>query len=402
MISKSWQAAAVLGVLALGLTACGKDAAPSAGDSLTGEPLKVVQLVAFPNDPSTGKAGVDAAVEAINKAGGVGGRPIEIEYCEGPDVNKTQQCARDAVADKSVLAAVNNLDAFGGFSPIASEGGLPGVGILPINDADFVCKNCFFVTPGSLSAAGSAGLLHDVLGSKHIAGAYIDVPSAQGRNRLVKEGVLAPRGLDFAASVPVPPTATDVGPIIAALPGDVDGLYISSTRDQTAKIILQARKSGAKYPIAVPALTISAAALNELVGKQGTDIYVASPFNTDSDGYESYQKEMDAIGKAGSPEDHAIALNGWVAVHLFADAVEKAGADNVTRESLTAALKATSDYDTGGLTPPLDWTKPQTAMGGSLSAVTNLSLMAYKFNADTGKLDPVGDQTFLDIFGAGS
>ena len=53
-------------------------------------------------------------------------------------------------------------------------------------------------------------------------------------------------------------------------------------------------------------------------------------------------------------------------------------------------------------TPPLDWTKTQSALGGSLPAVTSPYMVAYKYNVATGKLDRVGTQTFIAMFGDGS
>ncbi len=82
-----------------------------AGEPATGEPVRAMVLLdesdAMGLTYTSNRAAMDAMAEEINATGGLGdsGRPVELVYCVTQfDPNLAQQCARDAVADDSVLA----------------------------------------------------------------------------------------------------------------------------------------------------------------------------------------------------------------------------------------------------------------------------------------------------------
>src|SRR4051794_10278770 len=90
-------------VLACGATACSV-VAGSATAQRTPVKLMVIAPVATPiqNVPDA-EAGAQAAAAAINKAGGINGRAIQIEFCNTRSaVNAATQCARQAVSDQVV------------------------------------------------------------------------------------------------------------------------------------------------------------------------------------------------------------------------------------------------------------------------------------------------------------
>ena len=86
--------------------------------------------------PHTGQAfnqpehleGLKAAVAAVNAAGGINGRPLQLEFCDGKfDPNAEINCARQLVS-KKVVAAIDpffTADASGTAFKILQDAGIP-------------------------------------------------------------------------------------------------------------------------------------------------------------------------------------------------------------------------------------------------------------------------------------
>jgi len=369
----------------------------AASSGATGKPIEIMQVQGFTSaDPASGESGVRAAIKSINDSGGIGGRPIQLVTCFGSDVNATQACARKAVADPNIVAAVTNTAYFGGFDEIATQNGLPVLGDIAVTAADFSCTVCFIPGPGVLVTAGAAAILYDIAKSRNLALAYIDIPAGQGIGPLIEGAVLSKRGAKFAAKVAVPPTAADVAPAIASLPSDTGGLVLAASQNLSAKLVTQARKSGATYPIVSNTPTAGLASINKLIGKAGTNLYVASDFNLSGPGYEAYQAGMKSIGKQGQLEDNAQAIYGWLGVQFLKELGTKLGA-TLSRSTLLAAATAMTAFDTGGLTPPLDFAMKQTALGGTLPRIVNTSIVAYKYNPDSESFDSLNGGNFIDV-----
>jgi hypothetical protein len=190
---------------------------------------------------------------------------------------------------------------------------------------------------------------------------------------------------------------TDASTIVAALPSDAGGFIPGVPQNVAAQLILSIRKSGSTYPISVPASTLSAPQIASLIGAQATNIYVAAPFKYSGAGYAHFQNDMAAVGKKGSLEDNSEALRGWLSIQLFKSAVQKVGAANVSRTSIIQAISTMSTWSTGGLTPEIDFTSKQTALGGTVPNIINPTVVAYKYNIQTKQLDEVGN-SFINIF----
>jgi hypothetical protein len=318
-------------------------------------------------------------------------------YCDASSANLDQQCARNAVQNPSIVAAVNVGDFYGQYAGIATSGNMPIIGDQFYTTADDACKTCFGFQPGALLVGGAAAVLADVLKVKNVVVGYIDVPAGQALPSMINAGVLAPRNLKLAGSVPIPATLTDASTIVASLPSGTGGFVPGTPQNVAAQLIIAIRKSGATYPIAVSATTLAASQIASLVGSQATNIYVVSPFKQSGPGYTAYQNDMSAIGKKGSLEDNSIALNGWLSIQLLKAAAQKGGAENVSRQSLIQTVSTMTNWSTGGLTPDIDFTVKQTALGGSIPNVIDPNVVAYKYNVQTKQLDQVGND-FVNLF----
>jgi branched-chain amino acid transport system substrate-binding protein len=402
-------AVALVGASAVTLAACSSSKSPASGGSGSSaagsnaklSPFVVTEPQAVANSASqSGSAGIDAAVAAINKSGGLGGHPIKVNYCNASTANLAQQCARSAVSNTTVLAAVSVGDFFGAYNPIAAAGNLPSVGSNPFTAADFNCKVCFSFQAGALITGGAAALPPDVLKVNKVVIGFNDIPAGQGLPPLINSGVLGPRGLKLQASLPVPDPLPDASTIVAALPSGTGSFIPATNQGPAAQLILAIRKSGANYPISVPTPTLDAPQIASLIGAQATNIYAVSPYNLSSAGYTEYQNEMAAIGKKGGDSDNGQAIQGWLSIQLFKAAVEKVGADKVTRAAVIQAISSMTSWNTNGLTPDINFTVKQTALGGTVPNIVNATYFPYKYNVATKKLDAIGGGKFYPIFSA--
>ena len=123
-----------------GTSACGGGATASTYN-LKGKPIKIMSIGTFASNPifSTpeNKTAVEAGVAAINKAGGIKGRPIEVEFCDdGFTPTGVTACATKAVANK-VVAVVGSLSSFPGFLPILEKGGVAYLGSSGMSIGEF-------------------------------------------------------------------------------------------------------------------------------------------------------------------------------------------------------------------------------------------------------------------------
>src|SRR5262249_19744577 len=124
----------------------------STGTKANGTPINVLVIATLKTPagaiPET-IAGAKAAAMAINNAGGVGGRPINIIPCDDQESpTGATTCARRAVAMK--VTAVQMTSNFGAqVFPILSAASIPVVGTQPFSAEDNINPDSWPLTPSS-------------------------------------------------------------------------------------------------------------------------------------------------------------------------------------------------------------------------------------------------------------
>lgn len=380
---------ALVAVCTIAAAACSSSGTPSSTASTGGSistggarPIEVIQAQSVPGDPDMGQAGAEAAISYINSHGGIGGRPIKAIYCDGHTLQKEQACGREAEGNPDIVASISNSDFFGGFNPAA-----PGVPVLACNlytAADYSAPNCFATVTGSFIVPASATFGSAALGLHHMVLVTFNSPVGDTAVGEIKD-VLAPRNEKLLSTVFISPTETDLSPVIAGLPANTDGVISALTSAQAAQLIIDARQAGKNFPIITTTAAFSAAQMKQLVGSQATNVYAVSYYKMQGPAYSQYESQMAATGQAGTVNDNTIALSSWVGIQILKALALQIGPNKLTRAALMSAMKTTSSYNTGGLTPPLDWTKPSNSLGGAVPNLINPAEVAYKYDPDTGK-----------------
>ncbi len=340
-------------------TTAGTTAGPA-----TGEPIRAMVILDESDQMgltyTTKRAAMDATVEDINANGGLGGsgRPVELEYCVTQfDPNLAQQCARDAADDESIVALVGNITNFSDqVNPILEEASMASVGTEPYSPGDGTSPNAFPIIAGYLSSvAGMGTVLADVAGATQISVMYVDTPSAQASVDTITRA-LEPRGLELVNAIPVPIGKADVSSETAAALEGSDGLALLTDPATANNVITAMTQQGNVVPVGGAGGQFSAEALAGL-GASGDGLLLANWFASDDvdvPGVADFLRVMETYDTIDHSDD--LAKSGYTAMLLLDEAVR--GLDTIDRASILANLSEMNAFDTGGLTPVIDFTTP--------------------------------------------
>jgi ABC-type branched-subunit amino acid transport system substrate-binding protein len=310
----------------------------------TGAPINLIVIgtegspaTSFPEAFSAAKA----AAAAVNAAGGLQGRPLNVITCnDNNDVNTAIQCARTAVADH-VIADVGDVSTFNeSYMSILQAAGIPSLGNDGVSAAEVTDSNSYPLQAPSavlIDAVISNMIKH---GDTKVAVAYLDVPTlAPLFTSLQKEIPLL--GGTLSASIPIDPTAVDYAPYAAKVKASGSNAIFPAM--STAKLVtfiqaLSAISSDAAVGAATENFTeqnaqqLGAAAASRvlMVGSNFPQNYNANP------GIAEFNKEMNAYGMKDDRDD--LALASYVSVHLVANLLQKA--PTISAAALVTALHA--------------------------------------------------------------
>jgi len=146
-------AASALALLAVGvvMAGCGdsEDEAGSSSSSSGKKPVVVGSIVTqtgtFASSNSGGALGIKAWADAVNKQGGINGRPVKLivkDDQNNPSVGLST--IKEFAANKDMVAVVGSVSAVeDAWAPVASAAGLPVVGDFPYQAISFSTKHVF-------------------------------------------------------------------------------------------------------------------------------------------------------------------------------------------------------------------------------------------------------------------
>jgi branched-chain amino acid transport system substrate-binding protein len=347
-----------IGVLAVAVGAVGLIGIGTASASTTGAVAKGSPVVVNINFGRTGSitfpqvdAAIHAAAKAINKSGGINGRPLTISICDGKtptDPTPSIACTKAAVANNAVVAEVGDYTSFGDqITPILNDGGVTNIGPVPLSSAQLSLPNSY---PLMGSEGGGLGVLMADHGAKTIGEAYVDIPAGAGSiafaNIFLGKGR---NGQKVDATVPISLTATDVTPQVATLK-DMDGVALSLAPTQVAQYITAWKQAGYKQILGAPALAMLPTELKTL-GSTANGVYIVSglPIITSNNpGVKMFKAEMKAYDSKASLD--TTSLNAWMSVWAFAKVARTIQGD-VTRKSVAQAWASLGAFDLFGMLP---------------------------------------------------
>jgi ABC-type branched-subunit amino acid transport system substrate-binding protein len=358
----------------------GGTASPSAIPQLAGPAIKVGMIADLSQSSAIGNAqperhsAAQAAVDAINIAGGINGKRLELVVCdEKGDPNKAAACARELVS-KGIVASVSDASLFGDrLNPPYLDAGVPRIGALPLGPAEYTAPNNYPLSGGAVTMIGGDILWGKRLQLKTAALMGVESPQSSALPPLMTP-VFERTGIAYKKNIEVPVNASDLSTYVTKIKqSGVDFVVAGLNPALAEQFLVTSKQLGAKYKMMFPGGTISQETIDK-VGSAAEGIYIASPYPTvTSSGFrtvDQFNREMDdrqARGDANAtPAKREPLLETWLAVHAFA-AVADTVPGTITRASLTKALQGAKNVNIG------DATAPWTPSGGTgpLPRITN-------------------------------
>jgi len=370
-------------------------AAPAKGDPIN---LMVIATVGKPGgDYPEDFSAASAAAAAINAAGGVNGRPLNVLTCNDQlDPNIASDCARQAVS-KNVVAVVGNLSTFSDqWAPIIQAAHIPSVGNLGVAQSEATGANSFPIAGGtSIVSLGTIKALVGA-GKTKIAVTYPDIPViAPLIDALTKH--VSDAGGTLVAKIPIPIGAVDMAPYAAQMKssGADGGLIIAATGSEIQQItaLYQSGVIPGQITLAVSTLSLSPKNVADLGPAVEGTLMVGSflpSSNTTDPGIIQFNKEMDAAGMKDNRGD--IALQSWASVHIIANVLKTA--KTIDGQGLQDAMTAAGPITFPGVAP-FDWSKPNPAFAPRRIFSTEVTFSKVA----GGKI--VNDGKFVDVTAAG-
>jgi ABC-type branched-subunit amino acid transport system substrate-binding protein len=377
---------ALLGALALVISLVPATAS-SAGGSKQGDPVKVMTIGEFKvaaagsSNPEVSGA-VQARAKAINRRGGLKDasgvkHKLEVIVCNTDnDPNKAAACARQA-QDEGVAAVVGSFTAIGGsVYPILEQAGIPSVGPTASDPTTFTNPVSFTLQSGIPGIFFEMPALLGNQGAKKISFVYPDLPAAAQVVPLVDLAATA-AGVEVVNKVVVPLDAADLAPQVAAATANgAEGIMAVVIGDQTGRFVQGLSQAGYDGLFATASAFLTPQILSQLKQQlDGAYIVLNYPPSTarSVQGIRLFNRDMTAFDRKLGKTDSAV--NAWLATWVFE---QVATGTDLTAGAVLAKLNQTTDLETMGLTPTIDFTKPVQVQAFPLPRIFNPTVVNAK------------------------
>lgn len=333
-------------------------AAANPGGATSGPPIHIMEISGTEGPVAEGafaRPGIEAAVKAINAAGGIRGRPVDLELCDDQSMlSQAAACADEAASDKSIIATVsNNTQMTPAIDPVLAQAKLAAVASIPYTPSDFTCPVVFPSEGGGLAITAGENEFPARMGLKKIAFMVFDTSGGAAATTFVNSELQALYHLKVD-SVLVPATTTDItSSVAAAIAKHPDAVSLAIPQNLSIAATNQLRAQGYTGMIIGPAEAMSPAALKHI--SDPGKLYLTGSYAYSSPAYQTFQQEMRRYEPAAEVNDYA--LSAWVGMQEFADVMSKSS-QPLTRAGVLAAFSSESHFTMRGLIPALDYTRP--------------------------------------------
>lgn len=381
-------------VASTALAACGSDGASSQDG-----PIKVMTITAINSQSGAwpnARTAAEASVKAINNDGGVGGRELELVFCDSQGTpTGLAKCGQEAVQEQVVAVVGGFLTSSSALISVLEEAGIAWLGSPGTDNAEYTSKNVFEMG-GQLAWQSGAAYLAAKSGCKSIAAFPPDVPGADLAVQMVENGFVAGGGSDDAVTVDkYPPGTADMTP------------YVARGADADCVVPFMGQ---AVLPGFLASLN-SIGSTQRLVSHQGTLIpATAAQFPQYAEGavmggnfddwqtsaaWAPFREALSAVDAPDMDYGGSYAQLTWAAYMAFKQIAEPIADDIDSAAFLDATSKATS-VDADGLMEPLDFTKTWDGLDGEFPRSFNRNAVLFIWKDGKPVREDVG---FTDMSG---
>lgn len=297
------------------------------------------------------KAGIEAAFQAANAAGGVHGRPLKLVTAD--DQGKKDNVlanTKKLVEDEKVTALIGYTSGAGVETSLAYIESQsvpmlsPVTGNMGIRAAFH--RNLFHTRAGYDDEMKKVIGHLATTGLSRFAIAYLD--DVGPANAQAMHGALDLAKLKAVAAVPMNRNATDFGPQVEALlQSKPDAVVFISNGPPIVKVVQGMRARG--YTGQFATSSFSGLKVIDDLKAQGTGLIMSqvlpSPIKTHLKVVKEYQTDLAAFAPGAKP--NYTSLEGYIAGRVLVEALRRAG-PNASPTRLVAALEDMSRYELGG------------------------------------------------------
>ncbi len=308
-------------------------------------PIKIMQIGTFQSSGLSlidAENGVKAHVDAINKAGGIDGHKIDVQFCNDGFVASTAAaCARTAVQNHDVAIVGGASAESPSIIPYLKAHGIPWLAGTGSGGPIEATSNISYpLTGGTQSDEVGMGRILTDLGDKQVAVIIADAAAAYPAYTAVAQGVTLGGGT-VTARVLAPIGAPDFSSVASsAIASNPDGIAIASVPGDAPRIALALRQAGFTGPISTLAGIMSESSIQSL-GTSAANIYLLNDFIptnfTQVPAVRLYISQMKAAGFTSANIDSE-SIGGWTAVGFFQAIVEELGTTPVTSKAIIHLL----------------------------------------------------------------
>jgi branched-chain amino acid transport system substrate-binding protein len=283
-----------------------------------------------------------AAADFLNEHGGLGGRPIKMEFCKANGSPETSQACAQELAGKGVEIVMLGLDLFPGYDTFTASN-IPVTGVLPILPGDYTANALFLGGGNTTTTAAMAGFALENFDAKTAGIVSADNAGANGTEADLKKALDA-AGITYV-SIKGGDNETDAGfqGLMAQATADDPDVLFSLYADAGCVGTMRGRVSlGIETPVITTAICSSAEVIDQ-VGDDAVGWYFIGA-QTEREGTPEaadLDAILEALGYTNSTELGlgALGVTGLLTLASVANSMADGGAD-VTGASLYETLGA--------------------------------------------------------------
>lgn len=310
-------------VVAIGLAGCGSG--DDAKTSSSTEPIQLFQIAPLESQVYSATEiapSAQAAVQRINEAGGVNGRPLKLTSCNDEyDPNEALRCAKKATQEGAV-AVVGSLTAYADqTSAVLESRGIPLIAPHPLSLSDFRNKLTYLIDPGIGQYAASAQILAEHAGVRKIAILSPDNPSAALTTEFFEKGAAA-AGVEVVDNVTIAQGTVDLVPLLQKVyASGAEGIVDPLAPNDNIKVWSALDSAGLvdKLPLVVTGGSTPDAIIQQAPEGSTRNSYAVTDvpsLQQDAPYIKEYLADMKALSPKITPT--SVGLRAWASVKLFA------------------------------------------------------------------------------------